>query len=223
MSSMQAGGWGSTKWAQLLLHYIIQSYDTHELKAAAVQTEPTYYFKWSVPSLPCRVSAPSRSRPWIHFTVGTKSFIRIIYSSCLMTSLCGAKNLLGGAAAFALLMETSGGKHTHACPAHGEDWAFCWQLPCFCARIARVVFLSTVCRSYCKVTVPLSAFIPSRHIFMFASRRNCLHLRVSYTSTSLQVVQLFWISEVHRLGSQNVSAAFYFFHTTRRDVNGTGN
>lgn len=41
----------------------------------------------------------------------TMSFTRIIYSGCLMTSLCGAENLLGGTAVFSFLMEMSEGKH----------------------------------------------------------------------------------------------------------------
>lgn len=155
--------------------------------------EPTYYFKWSVPSLPCRVPAQFRLRLWIHFVVGTKSFIRIIYSSCLMTSLCGAKNRPGGAAAFALLMETSGGKHTcTSCTRRGRSVPLT-AVVFLRVWITHVVFLSRICRTYCKVIVLLSAFIPSRHIFMFATHHvcncvlggTCLHLCVSYTSAWL--------------------------------------
>lgn len=42
--------------------------------------------------------------------------------------------------------------------------------------ITHVVFSSRICRTYCKVIVLLSAFIPSSHIFMFATHHvsNCV-------------------------------------------------
>ncbi len=126
---------------------------------------------------------------------GTKSFTRIIYSVCLMTSLCGAHNLLGGTAVFTFLMEMSGGIHTHVQTHVLYTQGFqCTADSCVvCMWTTHVIFLSIICHTYCTVIVLLSAFIPVC-IFIFANMTHnvcncvlggsqlcqCVYLCVSY-------------------------------------------
>ena len=121
---------------------------------------------WSTLRPPCPICL-LHQRP-------SETLRRIIYCACLMTSLCGAGNLLGGWAALAVLMETSGG-NTHILYTEGFQGSAdsCRMCVCVCVCVNCLFFKHNLSNALCGncAAACMHAFL--RGIYLFLPRIKC--------------------------------------------------